>query len=307
MSWAEVGTRLQAVAPDVGFLAAEITSEGACRTIHAVKAATPRPIGSIFKLYVLGAVVESIRAGKLSWDTPLTITSQMRIPPGDLYQRPVGSTVPVQEAAKLMISISDNAGTDLLIDKVGRPAVEAQARKWSDHAALNLPFLTTREFALLKAARYPRLADAYVALKGERRRDYLDKTVAATPLEEVFAGVKEWREPRHIDTVEWFASPLDVCRAYAGLSRMNGEQLHQVMSASDAGLGLDRNSWPAVWFKGGSEPGVLAMGFLARSAAGRTYVVTALTSDRRTAMDEAKAGGQLLSLIRDSFAILAKD
>lgn len=34
---------------------------------------------------------------------------------------------------------------------------------------------------------------------------------------------------------------------------------------------------------------------------------TALTSDRRTAMDEAKAGGRLLSLIRDSFAILAKD
>ncbi|WP_214416304.1 serine hydrolase [Sphaerisporangium fuscum] len=300
--WSEVDTRLRAVAPDVGFLAAELTRDGACRPVHAIEPATPRPLGSIFKLYVLSAVADRIRDGKLSWDTSLTITGKVRIPPGVLYEKPEGSTVTVREAAKLMISISDNAGTDLLIDTVGRPAVEAQVREWSGHATLNIPFLTTREFVLLKAADYPRLADTYTALKGERRRHYLETTVAGRSL----AGLKDWSRPRHIGSVEWFGSPGDVCRAYAGLAALGGERLHEVMSASDAGLKLDPGGWPAVWYKGGSEAGVLTMAFLARSATGRTFVVTVLTSDPRTAYDEAKAAAEPLSLVRGSFSLLAK-
>lgn len=302
-TWDEVDRRLRAVAPDVGFLAAEVTGDGACRPVHAVAPTAPRPLGSIFKLYVLGAVAEQIRRGRLTWDTPLTLTSKVLIPPGELYQRPVGSKVTVREAAKLMISISDNAATDLLMDTVDRRAVESQVLRWSGHGELNVPFLTTREFVLLKAARYPELADAYAALKGERqRRSYLEKTVAALSLD----GLKDWSEPRHVGTVEWFGSPEDVCRAFARLSRVGGEELGRVMSANDAGLGLDGKTWTATWYKGGSEVGLLTMGFLARSAAGKTYVVTALTSDPGRAYDEAKAGGELLSLVRGSFALLAK-
>ncbi|WP_066949440.1 serine hydrolase [Microtetraspora fusca] len=299
-SWDEIDTRLRAVAPDVGFLAAEITADGSCRPVHAISPAVARPTGSLFKLYVLGAVAERIRAGKLSWDTPLTITDRVRIPPGVLYEKPAGSVVPLREAAKLMISISDNAATDLLMEKVGRAAVEAQVRKWSTHASLNIPFLTTREFVLLKAADYPRLADTYAGLKGEQRRRFLETTVAQASLE----GLKEWTEPRHVTSVEWFGSPSDVCRAYAGLAKLDSEPLNKVMSANDAGLGLDRERWPTVWYKGGSEVGLLTMGFLARSAEGRTYVVTALTSNPRAAYDEARAANELLALIRGSFTLL---
>ena len=38
----------------------------------------------------------------------------------------------------------------MLIQLVGRSAVQAQDQQWSDHAALNVPFLTTRELFLLK-------------------------------------------------------------------------------------------------------------------------------------------------------------
>ncbi|TQS28778.1 serine hydrolase [Microbispora sp. KK1-11] len=302
-SWAELDKRLRAIAPHVGFLAAEVRADGGCRPVHTVAPDTPRPLGSMFKLYVLGATAEQIKKGRLSWDTPLTIRPELKsLPSGTLQDRPDNSTVSVREAAKLMISISDNTGADLLIDKVGRARVEAQAGRWSGHAALNRPFLTTRELFLLKAVGYPRLARKYLSLDRSRRYRYLATTVARTPLTEV----KAWNKPRDIDRLEWFASPGDVCRAFSGLSALNTPPLGEVMSANDAGLGLDAKAWPTVWFKGGSEPGVLSMGYLARDAAGRTYVVTALTGDPRTALDENSAGAELLALVRGSFAMLAK-
>ncbi|WP_204047896.1 serine hydrolase [Microbispora siamensis] len=302
-SWAELDKRLRALAPRVGFLAAEVRGDGRCRPVHAVAPTTPRPLGSMFKLYVLGATAEQVKKGRLSWDTSLTIRPELKsLPSGTLQDRPDNSTVSVREAAKLMISISDNTGADLLIDKVGRARVEAQMGRWSGHAALNRPFLTTRELFLLKGADYPRLAKKYLSLDRSGRSRYLSATVARTPLTEV----EPWSKPRDLDRLEWFASPEDVCRAFSGLSALNTPPLSEVMSANDAGLGLDPKAWPTVWYKGGSEPGVLAMGFLARDAGGRTYVVTVLTSDPRTPLDETTAAPELLALARGSFAMLAR-
>lgn len=178
----------------------------------------------------------------------------------------------------------------------------AASSRRSGDAALNRPFLTTRELFLLKGADYPRLAKRYLSLDRSRRYRYLATTVARTPLTQV----KVWNTPRDIDRREWFGSPRDVCRAFAGLSALNTPPLGEAMSANDAGLGLDPKAWPTVWHKGGSEPGVLSMGYLARDAAGRTYVVTALTGDPRTALDENPAGAELLALVRGSFAMLAE-
>ncbi|MEU8177055.1 serine hydrolase [Microbispora hainanensis] len=302
-SWAELDQRLRSLAPRAGFLAAEIRGNGTCRPVHAIAPDTSRPLGSMFKLYVLGATAEQIKKGRLSWDTPLTIRPGLKsLPSGILQDRPDDSTVSVKEAAQLMISISDNTGADLLIDKAGRARVEAQVARWSGHAALNRPFLTTRELFLLKGVDYPRLAKKYLSLDRAGRYRYLATTVARTPL----SAVTPWDRPRDIGALEWFASPGDVCRAFAGLSALNTPPLDEVMSANDAGLGLDADAWPTVWYKGGSEPGVLSMGFLARDAAGRTYVVTALTSDPRTALDETSAAPELLALVRGSFAMLAR-
>lgn len=200
----------------------------------------------------------------MSWDTLLTIRPDLKsLPSGTLQDRPDNSTVSVREAAQLMISISDNTGADLLIDKVGRARVEAQVGRWSGHTALNRPFLTTRELFLLKGADYPRLAKKYLSLDRARRYRYLATTVARTPL----SAVTPWDRPRDIGALEWFASPGDVCRAFAGLSALNTPPIDEIMSANDAGLGLDAEAWPTVWYKGGGEPGVLSMGFLARDAA----------------------------------------
>jgi hypothetical protein len=55
--------------------------------------------------------------------------------------------------AAMMIAISDNTAADMLIQLVGRSAVEAPDRQWSDHADLNVPFLTARESLLMESTR----------------------------------------------------------------------------------------------------------------------------------------------------------
>ncbi|MBG0826434.1 serine hydrolase [Planomonospora sp. ID67723] len=302
-SWSKLDARLGKVARTTGFLAAEIDGPGRCETVHAVKADTPRPLGSIFKLYVLGAVAEQIRAGKLSWDTKLTLTPEVKLPAEDgLGTRPDNSTVTVHEAAKLMISISDNTATDLLIHTVGRKAVEKKVRQWSDHAKLNMPFLTVREWFLLKSVDYPRHARAYLARDTADRRTYLKDVVAGLPV--AADGYWAGQRPRKINSIEWFGSPRDICRAYAGLLKLDSDRLNDVMSANDAGLRLDPGAWPTVWYKGGSEVGVLTMAFLGRTAKGRTYVVTTLASDSRAPINESAAAPEMISLSRGGFGLV---
>jgi beta-lactamase class A len=299
-SWSELDRRLRKLAPDVSFLAAEVNGTS-CRPVHAIAADTPRPLGSMFKLYVLEALAEKIRAGQLSWDTTLTIKPELKsLFGGQLQDRPDNSTVKVADAADLMISVSDNTAADLLIDKVGRRAVEAQVRRLSRHAGLDVPFLTTRELFELKGVDYPHQARRYLSLGTEGRRAFLDRALAGAPR----SKIKLWTSPRDIRTLEWFASPADICRTFADLKTSADPGVGRAMSINDGGLALSHKDWPAVWFKGGSEPGVLDLSFLARSATGKTYVVTTLTSDPRTAFDEGRNIPELISLVRGAFGLL---
>ncbi|MFC7593320.1 Cpe/LpqF family protein [Nonomuraea antimicrobica] len=63
-SWGEVDERLSELSPQAGFLAAELTADGRCRPVHALAADEARPLGSMVKLYVLGAVAERIKGAR---------------------------------------------------------------------------------------------------------------------------------------------------------------------------------------------------------------------------------------------------
>ena len=96
--------------------------------MHSIDPGTAAPLGSAFKLYVLDALGEAVAAGKVRWDQPLTVTAQVKgLPPGELQTEPVGTRVPVLDAAGKMISLSDNTAADMLTSLVGRSAVEAMS------------------------------------------------------------------------------------------------------------------------------------------------------------------------------------
>jgi len=192
----------------------------------------------------------------------------------------------------------------MLIHLAGRPAVQAQDRQWSAHAALNVPFLTTRELFLLKYVD-PLLADQYLHLAPGQRAAFLAAAVDPLPLSQ--AQLQNASSPADIDTIEWFASPDDICRAFAGLQQLAAQPalapLGPILSANNSGLGLDPAQWPTIWFKGGSEPGVLTLGYLATDSKGQTFVVVAMLSNPAAALSPSAELG-LLALVQGAFELL---
>ncbi len=311
-SWAQVDQDLGALAPDASLLAARVSPGGVCTPVHEVAASAARPLASMFKLFVLGALAHQIAAGRVSWDQELTVTDALKstgeIGPGYLQYDPAGTRVSVRQTAAQMISISDNTAADMLIHLVGRSVVQAQDRQWSAHAALNVPFLTTRELFLLKYV-HPALAGQYLRLAPGQRAAFLASSVDPLPLSLSQAQLQSLATapPTDIDTLEWFASPDDICRAVAGLRQLAARPglapLGPILSANKGGIALDPARWPTVWFKGGSEPGVLTLGYLATNSKGQTFVVVAMLANPTAALPPSATVG-LLAIAQGAFGLV---
>jgi Beta-lactamase enzyme family len=178
-----------------------------------VAATTPRPLASAFKLYVLGALARAVQTGRASWDEQLAIRGEWRsLPSGELQDARAGTELPLSTYAEKMISISDNTAADHIIHLLGRHAVEQQLRRFDmARPQADEPFLTTRELFQLKLGSHSALT-FYQHLDRDGRRAYLAHVIDRLSL----PTADTWVEPRAIDSMEWFASPLDICRAYSG-------------------------------------------------------------------------------------------
>jgi beta-lactamase class A len=306
-TWVEMDRELTALAPHVSFLAAEV-SDGVCKPIHQVAASTDRPLGSEFKLFVLGALANQVSRGRVAWAQKLTVRDALKSignakGSGSLEFSPAGTEISVQQTATKMISISDNTAADMLINLVGRSAVESQVRQWSSNATLNVPFLTTRELFILHYVDYPTLANAYLAQPPNKRAAFLASSVDPLSLNDLQGSTV----PRDIDSVEYFASPDDICRAFAGLQQLSHQSklspLASIFSVNHGGLGLNQSQWPTVWFKGGSESGVRTLGYLARDTKGQTFVVSAMVSNPTTALPPSVTGA-LLEIAKGAFELV---
>ena len=252
---------------------AEIADGGACQVVDEQRPDGVLPIASTFKLYVLGALADAVAAGTVAWDEPVPIRDELDSPGRGVTQdEPAGSTVTVQELAQRMISVSDNTATDHLVDLLGRDAIEAALAGYGHHdPAVTVPLLTTREMSVLKTD--ADLLARYEAADEAGRRSLLAGEVADAPTPSM---EDQWPEPRAVTTVEWFASPLDLCRVLVGLddaSREPGlEPLTEILS-TNPGFVYDPARYSTLLFKGGSEPGVLVGAWLGRRVDGTRVVV----------------------------------
>lgn len=301
-SWPEVDAQLAALGGRVSFGASEILPDGRCRDVHGVRDDVQRPLGSAFKLYVLGALGKAVAEHKASWTEQLAIRDDWKsLPSGVLQNEPAGTRLPLSAYADKMISISDNTATDHLIHRLGRDAVQRQLTAFGNQRpAANIPFLTTKAMFELKATQYPARADAYLALPRWAR------PAAVAGLERLpLTGLQGWTAPEKIDDIEWFGSPDDICRAFSGLRKENQPEIGHALSLNDGGLGLDRAKFPDVWFKGGSEPGVLTLNYLARTADGRSLVTSVMVSDPVTALNENHLAARGIAVAKGAVALLA--
>jgi hypothetical protein len=256
--WDAATARLQELADQVGVLAAEVDEDGACTPISEVDADVRGPMGSVFKLYVLAALIDAIDDGAVSWDDVVTVEEPLiSIPSGRLQDEAPGTEVTVQEAAALMISISDNTATDLLIDLLGRQTVEEALRAYGhDDPSVNQPLLTTREMAQLQWQVDDERRDRYIGGDESTRREILTE-LADLPLE---IDVRQISRPVAPDAIEWFATPTEMCRVLTALDqRADAPGIEPVTDIlrSNAIVELD-DRWVTAAAKAGNQPGVLA-------------------------------------------------
>jgi beta-lactamase class A len=308
-TWAGVDAAVRSVAPRVRLLAARVTGRS-CQPVHGIDPGTAAPLASASRLYLLDALARSIASGQVSWSQPLTITAQLKsLGAGDLQNQPDGSQVSVLDAAAKMISIGDNTAADMLINLVGRRAVEAAlSTAGMADPSRDIPFLTTRQLVTLKLDQWPVLAQRYIAASQAGRRALLASVVDRAPQPSATA-LAAWRTPRDINSIERFGSASDICRVYASLAALARRPglfpVASVLEANDGGLGLDPAQWRTTWFLAGSEPGVLASTFMATTRTGHRYVVAVLAENPSAPINQATAVPVLISAIRGAFTLAA--
>ena len=267
----------------------------------------PLAIGSAFKLYVLGELAQEVAAGKRKLaDVVLLDAAHRSLPSGQMHEWPIGAPVTLATLASMMISISDNTATDHLLATFGRERVETMlGAMGNSHAERSLPFLATNELFRLKMTRGAKGADEYAKLDLAGKRAYLAKEVASWPLDEAHLDNGAFTGPNRIDTLEWFASASDLCRAMDWL-RANTESgpataVREVL-AIHRGLDVSKELFPWCGFKGGSEPGVMNLTFLLHAKDGAWYALSAGWNDPKDAVDEARFAG----LVQRAIFVLGK-
>ncbi|WP_165367339.1 serine hydrolase [Phytoactinopolyspora endophytica] len=302
-SWDELDAALAETGAEIAVYAAR-DDDGAWMPVHESSADASRPLGSMFKLYVLGAVQRAVLDGEVSWDDEVTVTSELRsLPSGELQDAADGTAVTVAEAAEKMISISDNTATDMLIDLVGREAVEAAVTQMGHHEPSQLqPFLTTSEFFRLGWTE-PELPDMWADSNVEQRRSLLEDLPPDISAVDVAAV---GTEPRWPSGIEWFASAEDIAAAHRSLQQLAAQDetqtLRDLMSVN-SGLAVDADDWPYIAFKGGSSAGVLAYSWYLEDADGTGHVLVVQLSSEDPDMiaDQAHVG----AVVQQAFDLLA--
>ncbi len=280
--FASVLESLKGLGGEVGVCCWELNSEGP-RELFSHQPERAFSVASLYKLYVLGAIVKSAR-----WEDSLVLSQATRsFPTGILHHWPDGCPLTVQSLTTLMISLSDNTAAEVLLQHLGKPLVEEMiAEMGHSNPALLSPLLSSLDHLRLKsdAERCP----SFLAQEIPGRRAMLEE-LAQLPRSRV--GIPSG--PTHLE-VGWWATPADLCRALAWLS--NSSQARQTLQVNP-GLPVNRARWVGFGFKGGSEPGALGAAWLLEHADGRLYTLAAAWNNAVDGVQESRFFSLLENLL----------
>jgi beta-lactamase class A len=259
------------------------------------------PLASIFKLYVLLAVSESVKAGTVSWDDQLLVTKEGKaVGAAGLDEVPDGATVSVREAAQQMISASDNMATDMLMQRLGPGAVERALATARHHDPASMtPFPTTHELFSIGWGEPDRREQWREATSQERA-----KMLQETNSHHYEPDPKRTHTPASDFGVEWYGSADDICRVHAALQASatgTAAPVKEILSAIP-GIDLDRAKWPYIGAKGGNLPGDLTFSWYAVDRTGQPYVVSFQLNWPK--FRSQTAAGWLLSIVHQAFDLV---
>jgi hypothetical protein len=248
--------------------------DGKPTLVIGVRANKRLAVGSTFKLFILGTLIDEVNHGRRRAENIMLLSRELDGPPtSELATWPVGSPVTLHTLALKMISISDNTATDHLLYLLGRERIEQQmAVMGHGDPAVNRPLLSTREMTMLR--------DKKQGMPGNKYREQ-DDAGRRKQLAELDAGVPDY-DQLDFDTAayqvaEWYASPLDMATALGWIEAHTradqpAHDLRAILTV-ETKLPHDPAVWPFVGFKGGSEDQILAGNWLLQHKNGEWYTL----------------------------------
>jgi beta-lactamase class A len=301
-SWKDIDAEISKTGAKYSYQVSKV-DDGKCSLVAGTNTDLSLPLASIFKLYVLLAVSEAVKAGTVSWDDQLTVTKEGKlVGAAGLDKIPNGTTVSVRTAAQQMISASDNMATDLLINRVGPGAVERALVTAGHHDPASMtPFPTTHELFSVGWGR-PNLRDRWqqVSSSSAGRAQVFTET-NSRPYD---PDPERTHTPASDIGAEWYASAADICRVHAALQTSAvgpAAPVKNILSAIP-GIDLDRAKWPYIGAKGGNLPGDLTFSWYAVDRAGQPYVVSFQLNWPKFRSQTAAAW--LLSIVHQTFDLV---
>jgi beta-lactamase class A len=91
---------------------------------YELRADAPVPTASTIKLPIMVELFAEADAGKLDWNQKLELTDQDKVSgSGVLTELSGGDALPIRDLMHLMIVVSDNTATNLILDRIGGNAV----------------------------------------------------------------------------------------------------------------------------------------------------------------------------------------
>ncbi|HEX5143225.1 MAG TPA: serine hydrolase [Mycobacterium sp.] len=301
-TWADVDAALAKSGARYSYRVSKIDKEhGGCVQLAGSNTTESLPLASIFKLYVLYAVAESVNAGTVSWDDPLTITDEGKKLGSSAFDKmPAGSTISVRTAAGKMIANSDNMATDLLINRVGTRAVEKALADAGHHDPASMtPFPTMHELFSIGWGE-PDLREQWKNGTPAVRARLLNET-SSRPYE---PDPLRTHSPASAYGAEWYGNAEDICRVHAALQAIAtgaAAPVRDIMSAIP-GIDLDRAQWPYIGAKAGNLPGELTFSWYAVDRTGQPWVLSMQTNWPRFHTNQA--GGWLMTIIKQMFGLI---
>ena len=258
--------------------------KGAPRLVTGIDPGAAVPLGSAFKLWVLGELAREVGAGERNWADVVPV-GPASLPSGITQNWPAGSPVTLQTLATLMISISDNTATDTLVTLEGSKLDAFAARTGTPGLA---PIVTTRQMFALKTPANADLAAQWATqLAPSARRRLLETNavrLANTPVDPLmFSG-----KPVAVDTLEWFASPAQTAGMLDWLRTQGGATALSLLAVNPGVDPTTRSKFDYVGFKGGSEPGVVTLAYLVKRKDGRWLAVVGAWHRGDAGVEEAK-------------------
>lgn len=98
---------------------------------YGVRENAPCRTASTIKLPIMAAAHAEVRAGKLSWGDKMVLGPASRTGgAGILGELGDGLTITLRDAARLMMVLSDNTATNLILDRMGADTVNGHLESW---------------------------------------------------------------------------------------------------------------------------------------------------------------------------------